>query len=265
MDPFMQLDPPDLSEETCGVQAGAETHGRYGPNCDQIECGARSSFVCESENCSNCPCDAHTGRCPDCLKPYCTSRDKKLHLCLTEHLQEGKCPGQIVRLPLKKLAVALDSGDYPELRRFIRHDSDGLGNPLLNDVCDNLGLVVVYRNYSIPDYDKSTLLDSRRRRHISRNESQRRRRAAEKHGARAPAGASPESFHLAPYRRSSIHLAAGALAVRDWTGNWHYREQMEILKIMGLSKGEDFIRDRLDYLSKRNPQMFQVIASSARA
>jgi hypothetical protein len=46
-----------------------------------------------------------------------------------------------------------------------------LGNPLPHDVCDNLGLAVVYLNNSIPEYDKSALLVSRRRRRISRNES----------------------------------------------------------------------------------------------
>jgi hypothetical protein len=262
MGPFTQLEPPDLTGETCSVQVVGETYGRYGPNCDQIECGARSSSVCESENCTNCPCESHTRECPACLKPYCASRDRMFQTCLVEHLQSGKCPGHILRIPLNKLGEALDSGEYPDLRRFVRHDSDGLGNPLPDEVCDNLGLAVVYLNHSLPDYDKATLRDSLRTRRLSRNERQRRRRAIERNGATADFRPAADPHRLAPYKRSTIHVVAGALAVRHWTGKWHYREQAEILKIMGLSKAEDFIRDRLDYLSKRNPRMFKVIESS---
>jgi hypothetical protein len=270
MGPFTQFETPDLSGEACTAQIVAETYGRYGSNCDQIECGARSSFVCESENCSNCPCELHAGHCPDCQKPYCASRDKMLHTCWAEHRLSGKCPGQSLRVPLEKLAAALDSEKYSELTRFVRHNSDGLGNPLPHDVCDNLGLAVDYLNNSIPEYDKSALLVSRRRRRISRNEKQRIRRAMERRGLGTGLGAvaiplhPPEPFRLEPYKRSTIHLVAAAVAVRHWTGQYHYRRQMELLRIMGLFKGEDFIRDRVDYLRRSNPQILERIELSVR-
>jgi hypothetical protein len=64
----------------------------------------------------------------------------------------------MLSLPLEKLAAALDSEEYSELCKFVCHDSDGLGNPLPKEVCDNLGLAVIYLNHSIPDQDKTALL-----------------------------------------------------------------------------------------------------------
>jgi hypothetical protein len=51
--------------------------------------------------------------------------------------------------------------------------------------------------------------------------------------------------------------------VRHWTGSWHYREQIEMLNIMGLSKGQDFIRDRVDYLRSNNHPLFEEISRRA--
>jgi hypothetical protein len=169
----------------------------------------------------------------------------------------------MLSLPLKKLAAALDSEEYSELCKFVCHDSDGLGNPLPKEVCDNLGLAVIYLNHSIPDQDKAALLFSQRRRRISRNQKQRLRRAIERHGTAARSCHAPDPFRLEPHKRSTIHLVTGALAVRHWTGQWHYRQQIEMLKVMGLFRGDDFIRDRVDYLRTSNPKVFERIALSA--
>ena len=56
--------------------------------------------------------------------------------------------------------------------------------------------------------------------------------------------------------------------MRHWTGAAHHREQMEMLKIMGLHKGEDFIRDRIDYLRRKNPTTYenvQLLAAGLRS
>ena len=74
-----------------------------------------------------------------------------------------------------------------------------------------------------------------------------------------------EGKHLSPHRNSTTYLATGALITRHWTGNWHYREQVEILRIMGLNKNADFIRDRIDYLRDHNRAMFDMIQSRAAA
>jgi hypothetical protein len=265
MGPSIQLDLPDLTGQTCITQVGSETHGRYGSNCDQIECGGSSAAVCEFENCSNLPCEFHTGHCPACLKPYCTSRDRMLHTCLVEHQSAGKCAGQLVSTPLRRLGTALDSEEYSELKRFVRHNSDGLGNPLPNEVCDNLGLAVVYLSDSLPDHDKAALLDSRWRRLSSRNERQRFRRAVKRQSAVAVSLARAGPIRLEPFKRSTVHLVTGALTLQCWTGSWHYQQQMEILRIMGFYRADDFIRDRVDYLRRSNQGLFERVAAYARA
>ena len=73
-----------------------------------------------------------------------------------------------------------------------------------------------------------------------------------------------ESIRLAPYKASTIYFVSGALIVQHWTGGWHYREQMEILRIMGLSKSPDFIRDRVGYLQNTNQLLFGEIEVLAR-
>jgi len=127
----------------------------------------------------------------------------------------------------------------------VTEDSDGLGHPLPKEVCVNFGLAVAYCNDVMPEYNEdvrvSRAVTSRER----RRRQQIRRRAAKKFGISAPPLRLP-SASLAPYKNSTIHVVSGALVVRHWTGSWHYREQIEILNIMGLHKGNDYIRDRVE-------------------
>jgi hypothetical protein len=251
----------DLSAERCGLQV----HGvsRSGA-CDQIECGGKSSVVCESEDCCNCPCERHMKLCPCCRRNFCESSDKTLWTCFFEHVQEEKCKEEILRVRFSGLAHAFESGQHGELAAFVNRDSDGLGHPLPKDVCINLGLAVAYSNNTIPDYNEDVLIARKLNNRSLRTRQPRLRRAAKRLGdsVTAPSFA---ATRLAPHRNSTIHLVTGALVVRHWTGGRHYREQIEILGIMGLSKSEDFVRDRIDYLRGSNPMMFKKIESWATA
>jgi len=171
------------------------------------------------------------------------------------HVSERTCNDEILRVPFDKLTRAFDSGKYAELDRFVRN-SDGLGTPLPPDVCINLGLAVACSNSLLPQYNKDVL--RRQKAHIRerRAEQQRLRRKAKNLGLQRP---SEQRRYLssAQHKNSTIHIVTGALIVHEWTKRWHCREQIEILRIMGLHKGDDFIRDRIDYMQTSNARMFR--------
>jgi hypothetical protein len=252
-----QADSPDLRFDRCAFQVLGESH--YGA-CDQIECGVKSSVVCASEECVNCPCERHTQRCPSCQKYFCESSNRPFETCFSEHVRVGNCQEEILRVPLSKLAHALESRQHRELNNFINCNSDGLGHPLPRDVCINFGLAIAYSNGVIPEYNRDILIAQDLNKLEKRRQRQKLRRAAKKFGLSVPA-LPCQSTRLARHRNSTVHVATGALVVRQWTGRWHYPEQMEILQIMGLYRSDDFIRDRVDYLRKTNPIMFEKIKS----
>jgi hypothetical protein len=178
------------------------------------------------------------------------------------HVEDGKCQGEILRVPFARLKGAFDSGQHNELERFVNRDSDGLGNPLPREVSVNLGLAVVYSTDFIPEYNGDVLVARDKNARARRARAQRTRRAARRLGV-PPVGFRSESKRLAPYKNSTIHLVSGALLVHHSTGSWHYREQTEMLSIMGLFRNGDFIRYRVDYLSRSNPTMFERIEAWA--
>jgi hypothetical protein len=242
---------------------GGETHyGRYAA-CDAVECGGSSIDVCASEDCCNFPCLRHAKRCPGCGKCFCESSDKTLWTCFSDHIQEGKCEGDILLMPLGRLTDALNSGKHCELEHFVCRDSDGLGHPLPREAYTNMGLGVLYSKNVIPEYNGDIVLAHRAAARARRARAQRLRRSRQRLGIPSAASTSSESSRLAPYKNSTVHLVSGALVVLHWTGNWHYKEQTEMLGIMGLSKSQDFVRDRVDYLQASNPALFQAIDSWA--
>jgi hypothetical protein len=174
------------------------------------------------------------------------------------HVREGKCQDEILRVPLGRLTQAFVSGNHPELEKFVNRDSDGLGHPLPEETYINHALAVAYSSDVIPQYNGDVLINQDMRIRDRRAQRQRVRRAGKRLGAPISAYRCA-STRLAPYRNSTIHLVTGAVAIREWTGSWHYREQMELLNIMGLYKGEDFLRDRVRYLHRSNPTVFNEI------
>jgi hypothetical protein len=156
----------------------------------------------------------------------------------------------------------LASGKHTALEEFINHNSDGLGNPLPQEVCERFGFAVACVNDRIPDYNQDVLMAQKEARLQRRAETQRIRRAANRQNVSITLS-HLEGKHLSPHRNSTIHLTTGALITHHWTGCWHYREQSEILKIMGLTKNSDFIRNRLEYLREHNPAKFDLIESQA--
>lgn len=208
------------------------------------------------------PCERHAKQCPQCSQYFCESTVNRLLTCFYEHVNEGKCQGQILRTQIDRLSQTLNSVQHEELQNFVVSNSDGLGNPLPKEVCINLGLAVIYAQGMIPEYNpdvvKAKEVDNRRR----RTERQKIRRAKRRLNISASA-AHAGSTRLASYKGSTFHVANAALIVRRWTGTWHYREQMEILSIMGLHKGNDFVRDRVDYLRHSNPMLFEQVEKFA--
>lgn len=179
-------------------------------------------------------------------------------------MQEGRCEGHVIRLPLRKLEDALDSGRHERLAEFVRINSDGLGNPLPEQALSNLSLAVVYSNEIIPEYNNDVIEARETANRARRRDTQRFRRAAKRLGIEtAPNVRSPQSSRLARHKNSTVHLVTGALVVRCWTGSWHYRQQLEMLGIMGLLKGPDFVRDRVDYLERSNKVLFDELSSWA--
>ena len=176
----------------------------------------------------------------------------------------GKCAGEILRAPFGKLAKAIASGQHRELCDFVYRDSDGLGHPLPKEACLNLGLAVAYSNDLLPEYNKDILIARDISNRARRARLQKRRRSAKKLGMLVTCPPTPEPTRLAGHRSSTVHLVTGALVVLHWTGSWHYRHQSEMLNIMGLSKSQDFVRDRVDYLRGSNPDAFEKIESWAR-
>ena len=258
MDPHPQDDLLDLSQETCSLEVARDGV------CGQIECGERSSVVCASEDCCNCPCERHLKVCPTCGKYFCESSDRRLWTCFFLHVQEGKCAGEILRAPLGKLAKAFASEQHRELYDFVCCDSDGLGHPLPKEACLNLGLAVAYSNDVLPEYNEDVLIARDVNNRLRRARLQKRRRSAKRLGIVATRPPTPEATRLAPHRSSTIHIVTGALVVLHWTGSWHYRQQLEMLNIMGLSKSQDFVRDKVDYLRGSNQEVFEKIESWAR-
>lgn len=261
MDAQPQSDSPDLSRERCSLQVQGESgYGRFDGACDQMECGQKSTIVCASEDCGNCPCRRHARQCPTCLQHFCVSSLNPF-ACFFEHV-EGKCQEEILRVPLGRLNHALNSGQHRELEDFINRDSDGLGHPLPRQVCTNLGLAVTYSKDLIPDYNEDILTARKVEQRARRTRMQKMRRSAKRLGTSVVIPA-PEHKRLAPFRNSTIYLVTGARMILHWTGACHYPEQLEMLDIMGLSRNPDFIRDKVDYLERKRPELFKTIESWA--
>jgi hypothetical protein len=250
-----------LEGEVCAVVSHRERV--YGAG-DEFQCGDESKFECASEDCSCCPCAVHTQRCPTCDQPFCKSSDSSIWTCFDEHLTSGRCQSQILQLPLDSLRNALTSGRHSELEEFVNHNADGLGNPLLPEVPDSLALAIACVEGRIPDYSPDVLIPRDKARRELKAQAQRRRRARLKQNISVAAPHAAGTY-VSAYRNSTIYLATAALMTKHWTGRWHYREQSEILSIMGLSQNCDFIRNRVDYFRHHCPSSYDRIESQAAA
>jgi len=255
----------DLTSEVCGFELEGESLSPEGHGAgDALECVERSFVKCSSDECSLWPCHRHVKYCPNCGQPFCdSSRRSSLWTCFYVHVRDG-CQTEILRVPIDRLAHELHSGKHPDLGRFVNRDSDGLGHPLPVDVCRSFGFAVACAADLIPEYNQDVLVEQQEARLRRKAERQRIRRAAIRNNVSVDL---PRvgGRHLSPHRNSTTYLATGALITRHWTGNWHYREQAEILELMGLAKGPDFIRDRVAYLRDHNRAMFDMIQSRAAA
>jgi len=188
-----------------------------------------------------------------------------LRTCFFEHVRDGECKEEVLRAPLGKLAEAFASAHHRELFDFVCRDSDGLGNPLPGEACLNLGLAVAYWSDTLPEYNKDVVIARDLDRRARRAHLQRLHRSARRLGLSLRVPRMRKSTTLPSHRNSTIHLVTGALVIKHFTGCWHYRQQTEMLNLMGLSRGQDFVRDRVDFLRGANTILFESIESWARA
>jgi hypothetical protein len=256
---------PGLEDETCELLVKAEGSNIYGPTCDQIVCGGRSVVKCASNDCINCPCPRHLTICEKCGQYFCYSPYSPVWTCFSEHRLVDNCDDNALEIPLGKLTRAFGSRENHDLHNFVRHDSDGLGHPLPEDVCVNLGVAVAHLKSVVPEYGEDVVIARDMRSRQRRTRTQNVRRAARRLGILVSPPSGVRVPQLAPHRQSTIRLVTGALVVRNWTGTWHYRELTEMLAIMGIFKNIDFIRDRVEYLRRSNPSTFTRIQSFASA
>jgi hypothetical protein len=242
-----------LSQSKCAfIVVGESSYGA----CDQVECGVSSEADCASHECVNSPCFDHAGFCWVCHEYFCRSYDKALETCFSQHLSAGPCCEAVRKAPLAALFRHFHSGRDEQLETFVKYNSDGLGNALPTDVVINLALGVAYEKNLLPQFKEEMLTAHKNRTRKRRTERQKVRRAAKRLGLSVPPPLQHSYVHLAPHRNSTIHIATGALLVRQWTKSWHYREQTQMLKIMGLYRSEDFVRNKLDYLQNSNPHLY---------
>jgi hypothetical protein len=96
------------------------------------------------------------------------------------------------------------------------------------------------------------------------------RRAARQRQARAcrrlglTVTATRDRYHRVDlYKRSTVLIAGGALLTRIFSGSPHYVHQVELLRLLGIHKQEDFVRDRLDALERARSQLYNFLLPRA--
>jgi len=243
---------------TCDFEEGESYYGA----CDSQICYETAHSVCASEDCANIICKRHCETCPACGLTFCSSRDQRLHDCFYLHETSRQCKHSLIVPLLAQLDEKLAMPSQATLREFIKSNGDGLGNPLPREVPADFALAALCLSGHVEDVPPSARIDQKAAQLQRRATRQREARACHRLGLAVAATRAP--YHRVDlYKRSTALIASGALVTRIFSGSPHYSQQIELLRLLGIHRQEDYVRDRLDALENARPQLYNVLLHRA--
>jgi hypothetical protein len=151
---------------------------------------------------------------------------------------------------------------HATLREFVKTDGDGLGNPLPREVTADFALAALCISGHIDDVPFVARLEQRNMQLRQRAVRQREARACRALGLRISATRARYN-RVDLYKRSTVLIAGGALVTRIFAGSPHYAQQSELLRLIGIHKQEDYVRDRLSALANTRPELYNLLLHRA--
>lgn len=248
--------------EQLGICEFQESESSYGAR-DALVCRAPAYFSCASEDCGNIiVCETHHETCPACGLTFCSSPDARLHDCFYLHETSGQCENSLIAPVLAQLEEKLATPSHATLREFIKRDGDGFGNPLPREVPADFALAALCLSGRIEDIPFSARLEQRDTQLQRRAARQREARACRKLGMSITATRARYN-RVDLYKRSTVLIASGALVTCAFSGSPHYAQQSELLRLIGIYKQEDYVRDRLNALENTRPHLYSLLLRRA--
>ena len=210
---------------TCEFQEGESSYLA----CDATLCTSPGYSSCASDDCGHIIlCERHNEICPACGLTFCRSADGRLRDCFYDHETSGQCEHSLIAPVLARLEEQLAMPSPATLREFVKRDGDGFGNPLPEEVPTDFALAALCLRGCIEDIPFSA--------RVQQENAQRERRVARQREARA---------------------------CRKLGRRPHYAQQSELLRLIGIHKQEDFVRDRLNALENARPALFNFLLHRA--
>jgi hypothetical protein len=247
--------------EQLGICEFEESESSYG-SCDALACRGPAYVRCDSEDCASIICERHSEICPACGLRFCNSADGRMHDCFHLHETSTECENSLIAPVLAQLEEKLAMPSQAALREFIMRDSDGFGNPLPREVPADFALAALCLSDSIEDIPLSARIEQRCTQLQRRAARQREARACHRLGLKINATRARYN-RVNLYKRSTVLIASGALVTRVFSGSPHYAQQSELLRLIGIHKQEDYVRDRLDALQDMRPQLYNLLLHRA--
>ena len=244
---------------TCEFQEGESSYLA----CDATLCTSPAYSSCASEDCGHIIlCERHNEICPACGLTFCRSADGRLRDCFYDHETSGQCEHSLIAPVLARLEEQLAMPSQAALREFVKRDGDGFGNPLPEEVPTDFALAALCLRGCIEDIPFSARVQQENAQRERRVARQREARACRKLGLEITAIRAPYN-RVDLYKRSTVLIASGALVTRAFSGRPHYAQQSELLRLIGIHKQEDFVRDRLNALENARPALFNFLLHRA--
>jgi hypothetical protein len=243
---------------TCDFEEGESYLGAN----DALGCRRTANFECQSEECNNCICEGHVEECPACRKRFCSSPDVRLHDCFYLHETSGHCESSLIGPVLAQFEEKLAMPSQALLRTFVKKDGDGFGHPLPRQVSVDFALAALCLSGHIDNIPLSARQEQKAAQRRQRADRQREARACRKFGLFVtPTRASYNRVDL--YKRSTVLISSGALIVCAFSGSPHYSQQSSLLRLIGIHKQEDYVRNRLNALKSARPQLYDLLLHRA--
>lgn len=248
--------------EQLGICEFEESESSYGAG-DALGCRAAAYFSCASEDCGNIIlCETHNETCPACGLTFCSSPNARLHDCFYVHQTEGQCENSLIAPLLAQLEQKLALPSQEALREFIKSDGDGFGNPLPKEVPADFALAALCLTGRIENIPFSARFEQENAQRQRRTARQREARACHRLGLNITATRARYN-RVGLYKRSTVLIASGALITCAFSGSPHYAQQSELLRLIGIHKQEDYVRDRLSALENARPQLYNLLLKRA--